>query len=229
MNNKTIHIACTTADTLPLDELEPFQGELKSLSSVEFAKLRRAIVETGFAFPIYIWKSPENVCFILGGHQRVRVLKQLRDAEGFIIPPVPVVFVEAENIVQAKRRILQDASQFGTVERQGLYEFMSEAALSITELDDFFKLPEINTAQFGAEFFKDQLSLVEDPIDEWEGMPEFNQEDKSSFRHVIVHFVNEEGAAEFFKLIGQNDTGETKSIWFPPQERMDTEAKRYGE
>lgn len=67
-----------------------------------------------------------------------------------------------------------------------------------------------------------------DPNQEWEGMPEFKQEDKDSFRNVIVHFDSEEDAAEFFKLIGQNDTGKTKTVWFPPQERMDTESKRYG-
>jgi hypothetical protein len=63
---------------------------------------------------------------------------------------------------------------------------------------------------------------------EWLGMPDFSQEDKRSFRHIIVHFDNEEDCKKFFNLIDQNDTGETKSIWFPPQDRMDTESKRYG-
>lgn len=68
-----------------------------------------------------------------------------------------------------------------------------------------------------------------DPEKHWNGMPEFDQEDKTSYRHVVVHFVNDEDAAEFFRLIRQNDTGKTKSIWFPPQERMDSESKRYDE
>ena len=63
---------------------------------------------------------------------------------------------------------------------------------------------------------------------EWEGMPEFEQDDKTSFRHVIVHFENNDDVAEFFSIIGQSHTDQTKSIWFPEQENMDTEAKRYG-
>ena len=58
-------------------------------------------------------------------------------------------------------------------------------------------------------------------------MPEFNQPDDTSYRHVIVHFETPDDAQEFFSIIGQSDTGKTKSIWFPQQERMDTESKRY--
>lgn len=67
-----------------------------------------------------------------------------------------------------------------------------------------------------------------DPNKHWEGMPEFKQDDKKSFRHVIVHFEDNEAARKFFELIGQGHTDKTKSVWFPEQQRMDTEAKRYG-
>jgi len=63
---------------------------------------------------------------------------------------------------------------------------------------------------------------------EWEGMPDFEQDDKTSFRHVIVHFENNDDVEEFFSIIGQSHTDKTNSIWFPEQEKMDTEAKRYG-
>jgi hypothetical protein len=152
---KTIRIACETKHVLPLDELEPFQGNLKSLSSVEYAKLKRAILETGFAFPIYVWRSPEGKTYIVGGHQRARVLRELRAAEGYIIPPVPVVFIDAENVTEAKRRVLQDVAQYGQVERQGLYEFMHEASLSLPELGEQFRIPDLDLISFGDEFFKD--------------------------------------------------------------------------
>ncbi len=62
---------------------------------------------------------------------------------------------------------------------------------------------------------------------EWEGMPEFDQPDATSFRKVIVHFENPDDVAEFFSIIGQSDTGKTKSTWFPEKERNDYEAERY--
>lgn len=53
---------------------------------------------------------------------------------------------------------------------------------------------------------------------EWRGMPEFNQPDNSAYRQVIVSFEDEEGVAEFFKLINQSYTSKTKSVWFPDRE-----------
>jgi len=74
----------------------------------------------------------------------------------------------------------------------------------------------------------DNVAVVDDPYKEWSnGMPEFEIEDKTSYRHVIVHFKNEANVQKFFNLIGQKDTGKTKSIWYPEEENMDTESRRY--
>lgn len=61
----------------------------------------------------------------------------------------------------------------------------------------------------------------------WQDMPEFKQDDKTGFRSMIVHFETEDDLKKFFETIGQSFTKKTKSIWFPAQERMDTESKRY--
>jgi len=79
-------------------------------------------------------------------------------------------------------------------------------------------------------FNKDMLSnvaVVDNPYEEWKDMPEFDLEDKQGYRHVIVHFKNRENVEKFFETIGQKDTGKTKSVWFPEEPDMDTEAKRY--
>ncbi len=58
-------------------------------------------------------------------------------------------------------------------------------------------------------------------------MPEFTQEDKTSFRHIVVHFNSNEEVDNFFKAIGQSHTDKTRSIWYPDQENMDTDTRRY--
>jgi hypothetical protein len=65
------------------------------------------------------------------------------------------------------------------------------------------------------------------PDEHWVGMPEFDQEDRQSFRRIIVHFESEDDVEKFFSLIGQSHTDKTRSIWYPPQEWHETEAKRY--
>lgn len=177
-----IQIACDVKDSLPLDQLKPFQGGLKILSKENYAKLRKEIVETGFAFPVYVWMSPDGSSYILGGHQRVSVLKELRDSEGFDVPLVPIVSVHADSYEQAKRRILQDVSQYGDIDRQGLYEFMGEAAIGPGDLAESFDLPDLDLVSFNSEFFFDDVQPGFDS-DAPSGAKELSQESFQKFDH----------------------------------------------
>ena len=61
-----------------------------------------------------------------------------------------------------------------------------------------------------------------DPNAEWQGMPEFHQEDVfGAVATVKVHFASEQALTEFSKLVGQTVNKESKFIWYPKQERMD--------
>jgi len=51
--------------------------------------------------------------------------------------------------------------------------------------------------------------------DEWQGMPEFVQEDLSPHRVIYVRFRNDEDVAKFEELMGQKITEKQKTIWFP--------------
>ena len=63
---------------------------------------------------------------------------------------------------------------------------------------------------------------VDIPSDEWQGMPEFHQEDVfGAVATVKVHFASEQALTEFSKLVGQTVNKESKFIWYPKQERMD--------
>lgn len=61
----------------------------------------------------------------------------------------------------------------------------------------------------------------------WVGMPEFVQEDKPPFKKIFLNFRNEEDYKAFAKLIGQNLTDKTKSIWYPKLEIDDNMLKRW--
>ena len=55
---------------------------------------------------------------------------------------------------------------------------------------------------------------------EWEGMPEFDNDDLTSHRQLIVHFHTEQDVHNFEELIGQQLTERTKFIWFPAEEKV---------
>ena len=62
----------------------------------------------------------------------------------------------------------------------------------------------------------------------WKGMPEFDQQDLSSFKHVVVHLRSEEDFLKFLELVGQ-EPGDVrqKSIWYPKAEIGHFADKRY--
>ena len=51
--------------------------------------------------------------------------------------------------------------------------------------------------------------------DEWEGMPEYVQEDNMPYKTVYVHFKNREDMESFSKFINQKIQYTTKFIWYP--------------
>jgi hypothetical protein len=55
--------------------------------------------------------------------------------------------------------------------------------------------------------------------EEWNGMPEFIQEDKQPIQTIVVSFETKEDVQDFANLIGQKLTYKTKSIWFPAKNR----------
>lgn len=151
-NGQAVAVACEGSDVMDIADLREFQGNLKSLSDADYMKLKGEITELGYSFPICVWQhSKQN--FILDGHQRRRVLMKMRE-EGWEVPKLPVVVVHAETYKEAKQKLLAAASQFGRVESQGLYEFMDEAGLSIDELYERVRFPELDMQMFRQEYFE---------------------------------------------------------------------------
>lgn len=153
---RAVEIRCQGADSLKLDNLLELQGNLKELNTNNYNRLRRQIIKHGFCEPLTIWKhrneAGSSLYYLANGHQRLRTLKQMRD-DGFHIPKIPVNYVEAETIEDAKRILLSLASNYGEVTNDGLYEFIIDAGIMPQELISDFRLPEINENKFLEEYF----------------------------------------------------------------------------
>lgn len=51
---------------------------------------------------------------------------------------------------------------------------------------------------------------------EWKNMPEYVNEKITPYHSLVVKFRNQEDYVAFAKLVGQNVTDKTKSMWYPP-------------
>jgi len=142
---KIILIKCEAADTLPLDDLEIIQGNLKDLTEANYEKLRSRIIERGFSFPIFVWKNKKKNKILDGTHRKL-VLEKMRDEEEWEIPPLPVCYIKAKNLKEAKEKLLEVSSNYAKITMEGFDEFTADL-----ELEDFrdnielpdFKLPDL--------------------------------------------------------------------------------------
>lgn len=128
---KTISIKCETKDTLELAELTEMQGGLKNRTDIDFDKIKLSIIKYGFSFPLFVWKADKN--YLLDGHGRFATLCKMQK-DGYIIPPLPVVYIQAKDKKEAKQKLLRLNSQYGKMTKESVLEFAEDIDLNFDEI-----------------------------------------------------------------------------------------------
>ena len=152
MANKTIQINCEAALVLDVSKITPFQGKLKSLSKVRYEQLKGLILSEGYIGAIHVWAN-KGKHYCIDGHQRIYTLQKMRK-EGYTVPELPVVKVLASSHKKAKKAVLAMISQHGEVDKQGLYEFMEDSGLEVSELENIV-IPDLDMEDFLEEYYLD--------------------------------------------------------------------------
>ena len=138
--------------TLPIDRLIEFQGNLKRLTQKNREKLMASILEKGFIAPIFVWDDAGEYR-LLDGHQRLKTLLWMRE-KGWDIPMLPVDIIEADDEQDAKKKLLAITSQYGEFELDGFIEFTSDI-----EIDDTIRLTDGEFTIIGNECESDYPDL----------------------------------------------------------------------
>ena len=129
---KTITIKCETKDYLDWHNITEFQGGLKIRDEADIDKAKTSILKYGWSFPFFVWVSGKtNYC--LDGHARIKVLKALEE-EGYLIPELPVVYIQAKNKTEAKQKLLRLNSNFGHFTKESVLEFAEDIELNFDEI-----------------------------------------------------------------------------------------------
>lgn len=216
MENK-LRVTCRGAGEIALHLLEPLQGELKTLSVENYEKMVKSFHEHGFSDPIRMWECPDDgKLYILDGHQRVRVLLQLKE-QGWEIPQIPVDYVEASSLDEAKKKLLQIfVSQYGRVDIQGLYEFVSQTAITSDDLMQM-DIPHVNIPEFIDGFMPETVTVDvrehERSINTNKGeieieAPTLPEGDKDTLKQVTFILTNSQHDVVLAALSKAKDAGE---------------------
>ena len=129
---KTIQIKCETSERLEIAEMTELQGGLKERTDIDYDKIKLSICKFGFSFPFFIWKSG-NKNYLIDGHGRFATLCKMQK-DGYLIPPLPVVYIQCKNKAEAKQKLLRLNSQYGKMTKESVLEFAEDLELNFDEL-----------------------------------------------------------------------------------------------
>lgn len=129
---KTIQIKCDCKDLLKLEDMTVMQGNLKERTETDYEKIKKSILTYSFSFPFFIWQSGKTNWLIDGTGRYQTLCKMQKD--GYIIPPLPVVYIQCKNKTEAKQKLLRLNSQYGKMTRESVLEFAEDIDLNFDEI-----------------------------------------------------------------------------------------------
>ena len=195
-------------DILLLSKLKKSKFQRNKHPQDQIERLAKIMLAHGVRHPIHISKLSGQVCF---GHGRWEAAK-LNGWDKY-----PVVYQDFKD----------EDEEYSCVQSDNAIARWSELDLSLINSD----LKNLDGANFDLDLLGIRGFVVEpaelNVNEEWAGMPEFIQQDKTAYRAIVVNFKSERAIKKFAEAIGQSLTDKTRSIWFPKAEIDRLMDKRY--
>jgi len=137
--------------TVDYRNLIDIQGDLKTIDRKALEKLKDSIKKHGIFVPKFVWKD-EDKFYIIDGHQTKKALEEL-EKEGYEIPEIPYVEIEAKNKKDAAEKLLQINSRYGKI--NPATEFFEKYRLDSVVIDEI-EIPELDLSipEFDQEFME---------------------------------------------------------------------------
>jgi len=204
-----------------VSELVPYdKNPRKNDAAAE--KVAELIKEYGFKKPILV-DIKNNKNEIIAGHTRLKAALLLG------LEKVPVIFADDLTPEQVKAFRIADnkSSEWAEWDISLLTEEISDLSetgfdIDLTGFSDIEVsnlLPDYNDNSSPDHSIYGGGVPVNDPMGEWNGMPEFNNPDAMGVKQIIVHFETWDDVREFAELVEQKITEKTKYIWFPKADK----------
>jgi hypothetical protein len=194
----------------PLDRIHPFAHNPRTHPEQQVAEIAASMQEFGWTIPVLVDEDGE----LIAGHGRVLAAQLLQ------LPDAPVIV--ARGWTDAQKRAYRIADNKLALNASWDAVFLS------SELDGLaaegFDIDLLGFTQNEL----DQLCAPEATTEtEWQGMPEFGQENQLGCRRLIVHFATPEAVAAFAELVQQTINEHTRFIWYPEEARQKWSDKAY--
>lgn len=193
---------------VPIESIKPYEKNPRIHADVQIKRIAKSITDFGWTQPLVV----DDGGTILAGHGRYAAALQLG------IESVPVVNVT--NLTEAQKKACR------IIDNKLVTDSIWDDDLLQQELNDLIDL-EYHLDDFGLDtLYGMKIDSVDD---EWQGMPECENDNKLTPFSVRVNFNKIEDLHRFAELVGQRITENTKYIYYPEQKAMNMMEVNYKE
>jgi hypothetical protein len=203
----------------------PFNSQMRN--DAELTAIERSIQEEGFTAEILVLNRVNQK--LVSGHGRVQACWNM----GYR-GKLPIIWKEYQTEEEHRRAMLRwnkaRGHQDAELEKREIEALIETYGQEQTQADMGYTDEEIlavlqAATDSGGNTGRSGGSQSVDPITEWQGMPVFEQEDNfGAIATVKVHIATKADLLRFAQLMGQTVTEQSKSIWFPKQEKENLKA-----
>ena len=127
-----IKVNCKAADTLDIQDITLFQGELKTRTDADYEHIKKSIIDYGFCAPFFIWEH-DGVNSVLDGTGRYETLQRMK-SDGYDIPLLPVAYIDCKDEATAKKVLLQINSHNGTMTVDSVRDFLGDVEFNFGDI-----------------------------------------------------------------------------------------------
>jgi hypothetical protein len=170
------------------------------------AALEGLLSEVGFAGALLARKDENGALILIDGHLRKEIADDAK---------VPVLITD---LTEAEADLLlasyDPIASMATADEAKLQELIARIEVEDESLKGLLGKIKVADALPSIENIPPDLTPTN--IEEhWKGMPDYQHEDLTSYRKIIVHFRNEGDVKAFSELVNQELTDKTRFVWYP--------------
>lgn len=152
------------------------QPNFKDISVDDMHAIKASLLSNNFAQPFYVWEDESDMSvYCLDGKHRTLALEELIK-EGYEVPySLPATFIRCEDKKEAAKLVIIYSSIYAKVSQQGLFDFLKEYEIEMSEIKGEISLPEFSVPRFEQKFNVFDLDLNDTSddlqVDEDENIP----------------------------------------------------------
>jgi len=118
-----IKIACTGAGVEDYRELVDLHGNLKERTSEDIISVMTFLKKYGWSYPFFVWND-NGTKYVFDWQGNLPALAEF-EGQGWDIPPLPAVYIFADDLQEAKIKLLKLNARYGSLTKAGYDIFTS--------------------------------------------------------------------------------------------------------